>query len=198
MSDERTQQLAIEAARLVIDGGLEYGAAKAKAARQLGVRRGPLPSNEEIEDQVREHLALFCADTQPAELAALRAVALQWMQRLEEFLPHLGGAVWRGTATRHNAVFLDLYCDDPKAVPISLVNAGIDYDDQARPGSDGQERPVFSVASPSAALGEHVTVHLVVHDRDDQRGALKPDSRGRSWRGDRKALQRLIEEARPT
>lgn len=198
MSDERTQQLAAEAARLVVDGGLEYGAAKAKAARQLGWRRGPLPSHEEVEDQVREHLALFCSDTQPAELAALRAVALQWMQRLDEFHPHLGGAVWRGTATRHNAVFLDLYCDDPKAVPIALVNAGVDYDDQALPGSDGTSSPVFSVTSPSAALGEPVTVHLIVRDRDEQRGALKPDSRGRSWRGDRKALQRLIEEDRPS
>jgi hypothetical protein len=41
-----------------------------------------------------------------------------------------------------------------------------------------------------------VTVHLIVNDHDDLRGALKPDARGRTWRGDLAALQRLmIEEA---
>jgi len=47
---------------------------------------------------------------------------------------------------------------------------------------------------PSAApLGEHVTLHFVVHDHDDLRGALKPDARGRGWRGDLRALQQLLE-----
>ena len=36
-----------------------------------------------------------------------------WMLRLAEFRPYVGGAVWRGTATRWSAVHLDLYCDDP-------------------------------------------------------------------------------------
>jgi hypothetical protein len=31
-----------------------------------------------------------------------------------------------------------------------------------------------------------------VRDLDDQRGALKPDARGRSWRGDLGALRRLL------
>ena len=69
---------------------------------------------------MREHLALFCADTQPAELRALRGLALRWMQRLAEFRPHLSGAVWRGTATRLSSIHLDLYCDDPKAAEIAL------------------------------------------------------------------------------
>ncbi len=54
----------------------------------------------------------FCADTQPAELQALRELAALWMERLAEFRPHLSGAVWRGTATRLNDIHLQLYCDD--------------------------------------------------------------------------------------
>jgi hypothetical protein len=50
------------------------------------------------------------------------------------------------------------------------------------------------VTSPSRALGQPVTVHLIVNDHDDLRGALKPDSRGRTWRGDLGALQRLMAE----
>ena len=110
-----TEEIAAFAARLVVDEGMEYAAAKRKAARDLGAR-AELPSNEEVEDAVREHIEIFCADTQPAELQAMREAALLWMQRLAEFRPHLSGAVWRGTATRLSTVHLDLYCDDDKAV----------------------------------------------------------------------------------
>lgn len=193
-----TEEIAVAAAALVVDEGMEYAAAKHRAARAFGARV-ELPDNEALEDAVREHIALFCADTQPAELRALREVAALWMERLAEFRPHLSGAVWRGTATRLSAVHLDLYCDDPKAPEIALINAGIDYDSGslARAGArrgGTQDLPVLSLASPSRALGESVTVHLLLHDADDQRGALKPDARGRSWRGDLPALRRLMAE----
>jgi len=193
-----TQEIAGVAARLVVEEGMEYASAKRKAARELGAR-AELPSNEDVEDAVREHIALFCGETQPAELRALREAAVMWMQRLAEFRPHASGAVWRGTATRLSSIRLDLYCDDPKAAEIALINAGQLYDSGSvdRPGRGGEPLHVLTVSSPSLALGEAVTVHLVLHDFDDQRGALKPDARGRSWRGDLAALQRLLEEERP-
>jgi hypothetical protein len=192
---ETSDEIAAMAARLVVEDGMEYGPAKRKAARDLGRRAGrssELPSNEAVEDEVRDYLALFCADTQPGELRALREVALLWMRRLAEFRPHLAGAVWRGTATRESAVLLELYCDDPKSAEITVINAGVDYDVATlqRPGAEPVN--VLVVASPCAALGAPVTVQLALHDFDDLRGALKPDSRGRSWRGDLAALQRLL------
>ena len=191
------EEIAAAAARLVVEDGMEYGAAKRKAARDLGrrsARAGELPSNEQVEDEVRSYIDLFCADTQPAELRALREVALTWMQRLAEFRPHLGGAVWRGTATRQSVVHLDLYCDDPKAAEIALINAGVDYDVASLDSRTGGEPiNVLVVASRSETLADLVTVQLALHDRDDQRGALRPDARGRSWRGDLQALQRLLE-----
>ena len=132
------------------------------------------------------------ADTQPAELRALRELALTWMERLAEFRPHLAGAVWRGTATRHCAIHLDLYCDDSKSAEIALINRGIDYDSTTRPNGAGGETPVLVIASRSAALGETVTLLLSVLDHDDLRGKLKPDAQGRSWRGDTEALKRLL------
>ena len=110
---------------------MEYAAAKRKAAQALGRRGGradELPSNEQLEDAVREHIALFHADTQPDELAALRRLALQWIGRLDGFRPHVSGAVWRGTATRRSAVHIDLYCDDPKSAEINLLDRRIDFD----------------------------------------------------------------------
>lgn len=195
MNPSLAADIAAAAARLVVEDGMEYGPAKRKAARALGrhgLRPTELPSNETVEDEVRDYLQLFCADTQPQELAALRALALQWMERLAEFRPHLSGAVWRGTATRLSAIHLDLFCDDPKSLEIELINRGIDYDSAARPDGRGGEVPVLSVGARCAALGETVTLFLTVQDHDDLRGALKPDAQGRSWRGDTAALRRLL------
>jgi hypothetical protein len=117
------------------------------------------------------------------------------MERLAEFRPHLSGAAWRGTATRLSAVHLDLYCDDPKSPEIALLNLRIDHDVGSldRPGAE--PLTVLSFAAACPALGEAVTVHLLVHDFDDLRGALKPDARGRSWRGDAAALRRRLADA---
>ena len=195
MTRSSAEEIAASAARLVVEEGMEYGPAKRRAARALGrhaARSSELPDNEAVEEQVRDYLALFCADTQPAELAALRAVALLWMERLAPFRPHLAGAVWRGTATRLNAVHLDLYCDDTKAAELALIDQRIDYDVGSRTGPRGAPIDVLSIAHPSAALGERVTLHLSVLDHDDLRGALKPDAGGRSQRGDLAALRKLL------
>lgn len=194
MPTAATADIAAAAARLVIESGLEYGAAKRRAARDLGLSRPELPSNEAVEEAVYEALALFHADTQPGELRALREVAMLWLERLAEFRPHVGGAVWRGTATRLSAVHIDLYTDDVKAPEIALINKRVNYDSTSAPGArPGDERLVLTLTSPCPALGEPVTVHLEVHDADALRGALLPDAQARSWRGDAAALRRLLQ-----
>jgi hypothetical protein len=199
MERSLSAELAAAAARLVVEEGMEYGPAKRKAARGAdlrGVRRPDLPSNEQVEDEVRDYLALFHADTQPRELAALRRHALPWMQRLAALRPHLTGAAWRGTATRLSCLHLDLYCDDPKAAEIELINLGVDYDaSSASAGGRGEPVPVLTLASRCDELGDTVTLHLHVRDLDDLRGALKPDARGRTQRGDLTALRRLLAAA---
>ena len=191
-----TEEIAATAARLVVEEGMEYGPAKRRAARVLGRnsnRSAELPGNDEVEDAVRDYLALFCADTQPAELAELRAIAARWMARLAAFRPHLTGAVWRGTATRLNDIHLDLYCDDSKQAELALIDRRVDYDSGSAPGPRGESIDVLSIAEPSEFLGERVTLHLHVLDHDDLRGALKPDAGGRSQRGDLEALRRLMQ-----
>jgi hypothetical protein len=190
-----TAEIAAAAARLVVEEGMEYGPAKRRAARDLGrhaPRGAELPSNEQLEDEVRAYLDVFCADTQPGELAALRAVARLWMERLAAFRPHLTGAVWRGTATRLNAVHLELFCDDAKSAELALIDRGVDYEVGSLAGPRGEPVDVLSVSSPSPALGEAVTVHLSILDHDDLRGGLRPDAQGRTARGDLAALDRLL------
>ena len=189
------EEIAHTAARLVVEEGLEYGPAKRRAIKQLGLStRAELPDNDLLEDAVREYLSLFCAETQPGELRALRETAVVWMERLAEFRPHLTGAVWRGTATRLNDIHLQLYCDDSKSAEILLLNKGIDYDVGSAPGPRGSMVDRLSLTIPCPALGEPVGLHLSILDADDLRGALKPDARGRSERGDLAALQRLLNE----
>jgi hypothetical protein len=120
-------------------------------------------------------------------------LAAQWMARLAVFRPHLGGAAWRGTATRLSPLLIDLYCDDTKAAEIEFLNLGIAFDSRSEPGVD--EETVLSVQARSRELGDIVSIHFLLHDHDMLRGALKPDSRGQTWRGDLGALQRRLAEA---
>lgn len=184
---------AATAARLVVDDGLEYASAKRQAAKQLGLpARQPLPDNTALDAAVREHIAIFCADTQPAELRALREIALIWLERMADFSPFVGGAVWHGTATHHSDVYIQLFCDDPKAAEWRLLDKGVDYQVGSVTGWRGEPVLALSVRERSEALGQFVQVHLMVYDRDDVRGALKPDAQGRKPRGDAKALRALM------
>lgn len=196
MSSELSAEIAAHAARLVVEEGLEYGPAKRRAARAVGnrgSRSAELPDNTAVEDEVRAYLALFCAETQPFELAALREVAASWMQRLAEFRPHLTGAVWRGTATRLSSVHIELYCDDSKSAELGLLDRGIDFDTGSIDGPRNRPVDVLRVSSMSHPLGEPVTVFLTVLDHDDLRGGLKPDASGQTLRGDLAALRQRME-----
>jgi hypothetical protein len=187
-------EIAATAARMVVEEGLEYGVAKQRAVKQMRLPpRTALPSNDVLEAEVRDYLDLFCADTQPGELRALRDLALVWMERLEVFRPHLGGAVWRGTATRLSDIYLQLFCDDSKSTEIELINQGCDYQVTRVTGFQGQPVDALSLSIACPALQTHVGLHLLIHDHDDLRGALKPDAHGRSWRGDQQALKRILE-----
>jgi hypothetical protein len=184
------------AARMVVEEGLEYGPAKRRAVKALGLNaRTALPDNDTVEDAVREYISVFCADTQPAELAALRSLALTWMERRAEFRPYLGGAVWHGTATRLSDIYLQLFCDDPKSAEIALIEHQVDYTPRTVTGFHGESVEALSISSMCPELGEPVGVHLLVYDHDDLRGALKPDTKGRTPRGDLAAVRALVEEA---
>ncbi|MBG9389957.1 hypothetical protein [Caenimonas aquaedulcis] len=192
--DSAKSEIAATAARMVVEEGLEYGPAKRRAVRQLGLNaRAALPDNDAVEDAVREYIELFCADTQPAELAALRRLALTWMERLGEFRPHLAGAVWHGTATRLSDIYIQLFCDDPKSAELAMIDKGADYEVRTVTGFQGEQVDALSLSSLSPELKEHIGVHFLVYDHDDLRGALKPDAKGRKPRGDLAAVRALVE-----
>ena len=186
-------EIAASAAAMVVEEGLEYGPAKRRAVKQLGLpARTALPGNDEVEDAVREYIAIFCAETQPAELAALRDLALVWMERMAEFRPHLGGSVWHGTATRVSDIYIQLLCDDPKSAELALIEHNVDYEPRTVTGFTGESVDALSIRSLCKPLHETVGVHLMIYDHDDLRGALKPDAKGRTPRGNAAALKVLL------
>jgi len=122
-------RIAQAAARLIAEHGLsDWAAAKRKACRELGLSdREALPANEEIEQALREYNNLFHPHAQAASLRAQRMIALEWMERLSSWRPLLVGGVAAGWATEHSDVRLELEAEDPKAVELGLINAGIEY-----------------------------------------------------------------------
>jgi hypothetical protein len=194
--EQLKEEIAATAARLIVEEGLEYGAAKRRAVKQMGVapRGAALPDNGQIEAAVRDYIDLFCADTQPGELRALRLLALEWMRRMQAFRPHVAGAVWHGTATRHSDIYLQLFCDDSKSAEIALIDKGVRFDATSITGFHGETVDALSVQVRSLELGVHVGVHFIVYDFDDLRGALKPDSQGRRPRGDAAALEKMLHD----
>lgn len=121
-------ELVQTAARLIAEEGLDYGQAKKKAVRQLGLPEGfPLPGNAEVEDAVRNHQAFYQEEEHPARLLALRQAAAGLMRLLAPFSPWLTGSVLDGTAARHAHIDLLLFPDSAKEVEIFLLDQGIPF-----------------------------------------------------------------------
>ncbi|MEY2777078.1 MAG: hypothetical protein RLY30_1176 [Pseudomonadota bacterium] len=123
-------EVASLAAQWIADDGLDYQTAKLKALQRITGARGgrgreDLPTNEEVEAAVREHLQLYYPDDQPKRLRALRASAARLMALLDDFSPWLMGAAANGTATEHSGIHLECVADSAKELGILLLNQGL-------------------------------------------------------------------------
>lgn len=142
-SSHLRQSIASVAARLMAEDGIgEYGQAKRKAAKSLGATDSEaLPSNEEVEAELRTYQALFQSEEQAERLQELRHAALEAMGFLQDFRPYLTGAVLDGTAGRYAEIEIDLHADSAKDVEIFLLSRNIPYEhaDNRQQGPDAPE-----------------------------------------------------------
>jgi hypothetical protein len=122
-------QIAQVAARLMLESGIrDHDFAKRKAARQLGLANPHgLPSNDEIDQALRAHRALFEPEAQVSELMALRRQALGVLHQFERFNPFLTGALVNGAVTRFQDIEIELYLDASKGFEQFLLNAGFTF-----------------------------------------------------------------------
>jgi len=191
-------EIAAAAARLVAQDGADYGSAKRKAARQiLGEQQGRpnlLPDDELIEEQLRLYNALFLADSQPARLFQLRAIALQVMEALEQFQPLLSGAVLNGTAGPHDEIYLQLFAESAKDIHIFLLNKNVLLDMSESPHFKGARYDAVETAS---FLWKNEGVHAAMYEIDDRRGARKTRANGKVLRTDIAGLRSLLAQDSP-
>jgi len=173
--EDMRRRIAHAAARLLAeDGSLDYGSAKRKAARQLGAPdSGNLPDNQQIEEALRSYQALYRADATRTHLASLRQTAIEYMERLSAFDPHLTGSVLNGTASPHADINIQLFTDDQKDVEFTLMRLGTPYQASAQRSPEPGGRTVhrFLIDDPRAPVD--LAVYSAAELRSMKR--LQPD-----------------------
>ncbi|HAJ72830.1 MAG TPA: hypothetical protein DCO68_12215 [Methylophilaceae bacterium] len=186
--DQMRQMIAQAAARMMAEDGIhDFAYAKKKAGRQLGVsENSALPTNAEVEEEIRLYHQIYSADEQPQELHKLRRAALATMQLFERFNPHLTGSVLEGTAGRFGQTDIHLFADSAKDVEIFLLSQQIPFESSEktyrlsdRPSKDKKDKvrktvPVFTLET------EYGLQKLSVFEFDDLRIATKRTGDGSS------------------
>jgi hypothetical protein len=180
------QVVAQKAARMMVEEGVhDFAYAKKKAGRQLGIsEKSVLPTNAEIEEEVRLYHQLFNTDDQPHELRLLREAALATMLLFERFNPFLTGSVLDGRAGKSVQTDIYLFADSAKDVEIFLLSQDIPFESSEktyrlsdRPSKDKKDKvrktvPVFTLET------EFGLQKLSVFNFDDMRVATKRPSDG--------------------
>lgn len=128
-SDRARQLLAQEAARIIVEQGIQdYRVAKTKAADRLGMKdRGSLPGNAEIELAVSNHLQLFNRESHVDLLRMMRRAALAAMEMLLPYSSRLVGPVLHGTAAETSPINLHVFADASEMVAFKLQEQDVHY-----------------------------------------------------------------------
>jgi hypothetical protein len=148
---EQRQRIAAEAARLLATrAALDVDEARRRAARLLGQdARDALPDAAQVQEELRTYQRLFRGDAQAQALHALRVAALEAMDFLAAFQPRLVGAVLEGTADAGAPVQLQLFSDDPDALPRFLADHQVPARTIERrlrmPGGTSERLPAWTV-----------------------------------------------------
>ncbi len=189
-------EIAAAAASLIAEEGLDYANAKRKAIERIAgkkhhrLQREILPSNEEIEEAVREYQKIFQADSQPLRLRLLREKALALMRLLADFSPMLTGAVANGTASEHSDIHLHCFAPSAKELGVFLMNQGLDSEAASltpqRPGGDAIE------ALAIQWQGELATI--AVYPEHDQRSSPRHETKRKHNRLDIKSVEKLLRD----
>jgi len=133
-NDRIRQEVAAEAARiLATEGQRNYGQAKQKAAHRLGLSgRSGLPSNTEVEAELKRYQAMYGGEELADDLTGKRRAALEAMKFFGRFRPKLVGPVLEGTSDRHSRISLHVFCDNADDVVAFLLTRNIQFEQETR------------------------------------------------------------------
>ena len=168
------REIAALAARMMAEDGIsDFGFAKRKAARQLGVPASDgLPNNLEIEAELRAWQALYQDEEQAQRLDEMRRTAVDLMRLLAPFRPYLTGGAVDGTAGRYSELEIELYPESAKEVESFFLNQGLSYEHRE------PRRPAPHAAEAILSFDwDEVPVRLSIYpaggERSSRRGQLR-------------------------
>jgi hypothetical protein len=189
----RRERLADEAARIVLDQGMEdFDRARRKAAERMGVAdRRHWPTNEAVQEAVLARRRLFLGRADEEELRRLRVAALEAMVQLEPFSPRLVGGALSGALGGGSGIDLLLFADRAEDVIFTLLDRRIPWREAERsmryPGGLRCMHPAFRF------MAGDLQVELVVLPRLALRNPPLDPVTERPLRGaDRHEVARLI------
>jgi len=191
---ERVAQLA---AQLMAEHGIQdFGLAKRKAARQMGVEDGHnLPGNQEIELALKSYQALYHSESHPARLRLLREIALDTMRMLADYHPYLTGSVLNGTAGPHSDINLQLFTDNEKEFELYLMQRNIPF----KQGQRQVHRHGGVKNIPSFTLNlDDADVEIAIYPEDELRSVPRGQADGRGPKRAKLAqVEALLDGASP-
>jgi len=159
------------------DGIDDFGLAKRKAARQMGLEDHHLmPGNDEVEAELEAYRALYQADEHLELICELLEAALDAMRLLQPFNVYLTGPVLKGSAGPHSEISLQLFPESSKEIEIFLIDHDIPYDSRESRRFAGDRR----LPSSELLIDWHgIPLRLAVFDPREERVALKTSQAGR-------------------
>lgn len=177
--NDRRSRIAHLAARVMAEDGIEdYALAKRKAARQTGTPdTRELPTNEEVDAELRTYQLIYHREEHRDRLRELRERAVRVMRELTQFNPYLTGSVLSGNAGKYADIRLQLFTDNVKAVELYLIDRRISYkaaQSRLYSGEELRTVPVYTVSDGGTEI--ELTVLLT----RDLRGPLKTSREGKS------------------
>jgi hypothetical protein len=122
--------VARRAAEVIMEEGItDYLFAKKKAAKYLGLLPSEnLPSNQEIDDALKEYQNIFQEQVDSEIISKIKKEALNTMILFEDFNPHLTGQLLEGLIPKFPKIQINLFTDNIKEVEYTLLNNNIAFD----------------------------------------------------------------------
>lgn len=189
-------QISVEAARIMSDEGVrDFQVAKRKAAERLGIPDNKhVPTNQEVEDALREYLELFHRKRLSTTLATLRKCAIDAMYFFADFNPKLVGSVLSGVVTPESTIQIHVAADTTEDVGLLLADHNILFeedDKRLRYGGDRYEAcPVYQFS----ADGNPIEVYVFDHKKRRE-APLSPVDGRPMRRATIKDIEKLVDDA---
>jgi hypothetical protein len=108
-------------ADLIVHDGMTWALARDRILRSR--RKAPPPHL--IESAVRQTFAIFYMQEHAQELRRQRMAAVRVLDLLGEFRAFITGAVLNGAAGPDSTLIIEVFEDNPKAVEIAFLDAGV-------------------------------------------------------------------------